>query len=79
MITLNGNSPAEAYTPLYALVPGTVFKVESDYETVMERITEYAPKNKSFEVFPITPGTSLFTTYGPNHCVVTKNETVEAQ
>lgn len=79
MIVLNGNSPAEAYAPLYNLSVGTVFKIESDYETVMERIVEYTPKNKVFEVFPITPGTSLFITYGPSHCVVTTSETVESE
>ena len=74
MIILNGKSPEEAYFSLYPLSEGTVFKIESDYETVMERIIEYTPSGRTFEVFPITPGTLLFTTYGPNHCVVTRNE-----
>lgn len=79
MISLNGKSTAAMYAPLYNLAVGSVFNISSDYETVMERIVEYAPQGKDFEVFPITPGTSLFITYGPNHCVVTKNEAVVSE
>lgn len=71
------NTPRSAYEELYKMEIGDVFKVtESDYETVMNRIEKYAPTNKSFEVFPITPGTSLYTTYGAEHCVVVKNEVI---
>lgn len=67
------NSPQEQYEELYKLNIGDVFKVQSDYETVMQRIEDYKPQNLAFKVFPINPGTSLYTMYGPDHCVVTDN------
>lgn len=71
----NVDTPKEEYAKLYELGVGQVFKYEmDDYETVMERIKEYMPPNRCFEVFPINPGTDLYTMHGPNHCVVTLNE-----
>lgn len=70
------NSPQEQYEELYKLNIGDVFKVQSDYETVMQRIEDYKPQNLAFKVFPINPGTSLYTMYGPDHCVVTDNHTL---
>ena len=71
-LILDENSPKEAYNFLYQEDVDYVFEVSSGYETVMRRIQEYKPENISvFEVFPITPGTSLFIMYGPNHCVIT--------
>lgn len=64
-------TPKEQYDELFKLDVGQVFKIASDYETVMARIEEYTPENLTFEVFPINPGTSLYTLYGPDHCVVT--------
>lgn len=72
MIILNENSPKETYDELYKLAVGDVFKIEADYETVMLRIQSAKPY--PFEVFPITPGTSLYTLYGCGHMVVTLNE-----
>lgn len=68
-LTFNGTSPKEAYDNLFTLEVGQVFKIESDYETVMRRIDEYS--DGKFEVYPITPGTDLYTMYGPDHCIVT--------
>lgn len=67
------DSPQEQYLELYKLPKGSVFKVKSDYETVMRRIEEYKPESLIFEVFPINPGTSLYTMYGPDHCVVVES------
>lgn len=68
-------SPKEQYMALFtSLGEGDVFKIQSDYETVMRRIEEYKPKDIIFEVFPINPGTSLFTLYGADHCVVTRKK-----
>ena len=66
------DSPREQYEELYKLEVGDIFKIASDYETVMRRIEEHKPSFVVFEVFPITPGTSLYTLYGPDHLVVTK-------
>lgn len=68
------NSPKEQYEELFNLEVGSVFKIQSDYETVMRRIEEYKPTDLTFEVFPITPGTSLYTINGPDHLVVTQRE-----
>ena len=76
-IVLDGNSPKETYEELFNTPVGQVFKISSDYETVMMRIEQYKPKNKKFEVFPITPGTTLYTMYGPDHCLITYNENTE--
>ena len=35
------NSPREQYEHLYKLNMGDVFKIQSDYETVMHRIEDY--------------------------------------
>lgn len=69
-IILNGSSPRELYNEVFQLEVGQVFKVESDYETVMRRIHEYS-NSGTFEVYPIAPGTDLYIMYGPDHCVVT--------
>lgn len=76
-ITLTGDSTQDAYSELFNLPKGSVFKIASDYETVMRRIEEYTPQNVVFEVFPINPGTVLYTMYGPDHNIVTKNDKTE--
>ena len=72
-LVFDGNTTKEQYEELYKLDMGEVFKVKADFETVMRRIEDYKPSNVVFEVFPITPGTDLYTIYGPDHCVVTDN------
>lgn len=67
------DTPKEQYEELYKLEMGQVFKIQSDYETVMRRIEEYMPEGLVFKVFPINPGTALYTMYGPDHCVITDN------
>ena len=76
-LTFNQNTPKEQYEELFKLNEGDVFEVSSEYETVLRRITEdYAPTDREFEVFPINPGTDLYTMYGPNHLVVTRNRLI---
>ena len=70
------STPKEQYEKLYNLEIGQVFKIQSGYETVMRRIEDYMPHNRVFKVFPINPGTSLYTIYGPCHCVITDNRVV---
>lgn len=70
-IVLSGDSPKEDYSPLYKLGVGGIFKIERDYETVVLRIEEYMPEGMEMDVFPITPGTELFTLYGDSHLIVT--------
>lgn len=73
-LIFNENTEKVVYDELYTLPVGTVFKIEADYETVMRRIEEYKPSNRKFEVFPINPGTDLFTINGADHSVITENE-----
>ena len=73
-ITISDTSTENEYLNLYQLSVGDVFKVRGNYETVMQRIEDYKPDGVIFEVFPITPGTSLYTMYGPDHCVVTSKD-----
>ena len=70
-ITLNGDSTKLQYAPLYKLGLGGIFEIESDYETVILRIEKYMPDGLEMDVFPITPGTDLFTIYGDSHLIVT--------
>lgn len=72
-LVFDESSPKEQYDELFKLEIGEIFKIQSDYETVMRRIDEYAPGNILFKVFPINPGTALYTLYGPDHCIVTDN------
>ena len=73
-LEFTADSTKEQYVTLYTLEVGSVFKVRSsDFETVMRRIEEFKPCNLNFSVFPINPGTALYTTYGADHCVITDN------
>lgn len=77
-LVLSEDSPVEKYEELYSKNRGYVFKViPEDYETVMLRIIKFTPKNMEFEVFPINPGTPLYTVYGCDHCVVTHKEILD--
>lgn len=68
------NTERSKYEELYNKSAGSVFSVApDDYETVMVRMQEYKPAGKLFMVMPVMPGTSLFTVYGCDHCVVTLN------
>lgn len=71
-LVLTEDSPKEQYEELYKLKVGEVFKIKSGYETVMRRISEYVPEGNTFKVFPINPGTALYTMCGSDHCVVTE-------
>lgn len=78
-LVLNGESEKDVYYKLFDLHVGEVFKIESDYETVLTRISE-SQKNFSeengnffFSVFPINPGTDLYTIYGDSHVIVVEN------
>lgn len=75
-LVLSEDSSAEKYGELYDLNVGDVFKIRGNYETVMQRIEDYKPQNLTFGVFPINPGTSLYTMYGPDHCVVIEKAVV---
>lgn len=72
ILVLNGDSVENDYIRLFELDEGDIFKVESDYETVMMRIEEYKPNGIDFEVFPINPGTDQYMLVGPDHCMVVK-------
>lgn len=73
-LTFDKTTPKGIYEELFKQKIGYVFKVEdADYETVMERMTEYLPNPDDFEVFPITPGTDLYSMYGASHCVIIHN------
>ena len=69
-LIITDSSTKEDYKKVLSLNVGDVFKVEGDYETCLVRLkTEGSPE--TFGVCPITPGTSLFTVYGPQHLIVT--------
>lgn len=72
-LIFNERTPKEEYDELFLQDMGTVFKIESGYETVMRRIEEYKPSEILFKVFPINPGTDLYTIYGPDHSIITDN------
>ena len=73
-LIFDANSPQKQYTELFTRREGSIFKViTADYETVMQRIEDYKPKEGDFEVFPITPGTDTYSLVGPEHCIITKN------
>lgn len=69
-LIFNEDSTREDYEKLFLLGKGDVFKVSGGYETVMRRIEEFTPPSLIFEVFPITPGTDLYTLYGDSHIVI---------
>lgn len=72
-LIFNGETPQSVYVELYDKKVGTIFKIEADYETVMRRIEEFKPTGREFEVFPINPGTDLYTIYGCDHLIITLN------
>lgn len=73
-LSISEESPKEMYEELYTLGEGAIFKVVGNYETVMQRILDYKEPNRTFEVFPINPGTDLYTLVGPDHCMIVKNQ-----
>lgn len=76
IITVNNNSTEEEISKLFNLNVGDVFRISEGFEGVMMLIEVYTPDGKDFEVYPINPGTELYTMYGPGHCVVTKNQPI---
>lgn len=74
-IKLDINSTQEAYTNLFGSPVGTIVNV-LNYETVFRRIEEYKPAGLEFELYPITPGTDLFTIYGCDHAIISVNRVV---
>lgn len=76
-LVFSESTPRAQYEELYKLGEGQLFKVvASDYETVMQRIEDYKPTNRDFEVFPVNPGTDTYSLTGPDHCVVVKNTVI---
>jgi hypothetical protein len=76
-VIMTVNSTEEDYTELFNKPIGTVVKIPTaDYETVLLRVQIFAG-DTPFELFPITPGTGLFTTYGPEHVVITVNDFID--
>lgn len=75
-MVLSETSTQEEINVLYEKEVGTIFKVKGDYEAVLSRIEQGVPQGKKFEVFPINPGTQLFSQWGPDHCVITENKAV---
>lgn len=76
-LAFNESTPREQYEELFTMEEGNLFKVEaSAYETVMERIEECKPTDREFEVFPVNPGTTTYTTVGPDHVMIVKNQPI---
>ena len=73
-IVLSETSSDEEYKELFTKPVGYVFKAEGDYEAVLQTIEYFTPEDLDFEVFPCNPGTHLYSQYGPDHLVVTKNQ-----
>lgn len=73
MLTLDKNSKEEDYGLVYSQLPGYVFKYSDNYETVVLNLQKFKPNGGVIEIQPIMPGTDLYTDYGTNHIVVTKN------
>lgn len=74
-IVITEDTPTSDYAPLLDLKVGDVFKIEGNYEELVNRIDRYVKNNNSdLEYFPINPGTSLYTMYGCNHFVITNED-----
>lgn len=76
MIILNKDSTDDQIQGVYDLNVGDVFKVENNYEgeweTIVQRIfIDFLTECSTWNATAITPGTSLYITYGPDHFVVT--------
>lgn len=80
-IKLNRYSDESDYAELYAQEVGFVFFIEpDDYEIVITKINTYwhsVPKLESFEVYPINPGTDLYTMYGYGHSIISEKKISE--
>ena len=75
MITLKDGMAEADFLKVYDEPVGSVIAIEkgSDAEACMERVADNVPVNKKFTPYPILPGTSLYTLYGPGRWVVTEN------
>ena len=80
-IKLNRYSSDSEYVELYKQEVGFVFGIESeDYEIVMNRIYDKCHTIgilDEFEVYPINPGTDLYTMYGQGHSIITQKKILE--
>lgn len=77
-VFMSKESNVNDFTYLFMKPVGTVVKIpDKDYETVLRRLEDLIPTDLEFELTPINPGTSLFTLYGPEHCIVTKRAVLE--
>jgi hypothetical protein len=75
-VVINETTEQEYLDHIFSLGVGGVFQfVEQSvkYETIQQRLKEYVPEGKVFEVRYATPGTILYSLYGANTLVVTKN------
>lgn len=82
IIHLDRNSTDNQIKEVYNLEVGDVFKVDNNYEgeweTIVQRIfVDFIISGSVWNATAITPGTELYTTYGPDHFVVTQADVQE--
>lgn len=71
-LQIDWDIPSPDFNKVYDLAVGEVFQYTHDVETLMVYIQANLPVTLSeFEVRTISPGTNLYTLYGPNACIVT--------
>lgn len=75
ILSFNEETPTEIYEKLFSCPVGTIFEVYAgDFETVSRRIGDLLyNKTGVFQYAAIVPGLPLFTMYGPDHYIVTRN------
>lgn len=77
ILTIDWDSPAAKVDEVFALNVGDCFRCTKDIVSIQLKIQERLPLQipliiTTFEVIVVTPGTTLYTTYGVNTLVVTK-------
>lgn len=68
-IVLTDSSTDEEMQKVFSLPTGSVFKVSGDFSIILNRLARLSPVG--FEAVSIVPGVPLYTTYGPDHLIIT--------
>lgn len=77
MIHITPQTSQQVLEQLFSSPVNTIFEMDFDhFEELVALIERNIPDGVSFDYFPVNPGTELYITYGPNHCVIIHNEVV---
>ena len=67
MVTLYETTTDAEIIAVHSLPQGTIIKIRGQYERLTARLTVALPAGRTY--IAITPGTDLYSQYGPDHLI----------